>query len=250
MHLQFPSVPSTENFSNNMPHTMPSALHKHAAPPKPGRIFPFLHLPAELRIAIYEAALIAPCEVNASFHVRYSPIQGAALLRTCKQIYHEARAILYEKNTFRIDDFRPHLANQCGGGSQHATEWLTRIGAQNANLIRKVATEIRDLASIPCLLSFFTFLKEVCAVPAVEELSVWIDRANWGFSLENESEAELVTQLNAFASLKRLVIGGVIPSWWPEHLPGKIQNGSVKLEFAPAGSLMWVERLADKEENS
>ncbi|KAJ9648218.1 hypothetical protein H2199_001071 [Coniosporium tulheliwenetii] len=65
-----------------------------------------LNLPAELRFRIYEYALTAPdaaIKIYFSFQsLRVKPNLRLSLLRTCKQIYHEACDVLYTKNTILI----------------------------------------------------------------------------------------------------------------------------------------------------
>ncbi|SLM38474.1 hypothetical protein LPUS_08693 [Lasallia pustulata] len=57
-------------------------------------IFPFLSLPAELRIIIYRHLLVGGPENTALPHTQ--------ILRICKQVNHEAAAILYAENTFKL----------------------------------------------------------------------------------------------------------------------------------------------------
>ncbi|SLM33677.1 hypothetical protein LPUS_00809 [Lasallia pustulata] len=57
-------------------------------------IFPFLSLPAELRNVIYRHLLVGGPDTTAPPH--------AQILRTCKQVNHEATDILYAENTFNL----------------------------------------------------------------------------------------------------------------------------------------------------
>lgn len=65
-----------------------------------------LSLPTELRLRIYEYALTAPDNAIGLYFSyqtnRVKPDLGLGLLRTCRQIYHEARDVLYTKNTILI----------------------------------------------------------------------------------------------------------------------------------------------------
>lgn len=68
--------------------------------------FRLLDLPAELRMRIYEYALTAPdnaIRIYYSFQkCRVNPGLGLPLLRTCRQVYNEARDVLYQENTVLV----------------------------------------------------------------------------------------------------------------------------------------------------
>ncbi|KAA6416012.1 MAG: hypothetical protein FRX48_00731 [Lasallia pustulata] len=57
-------------------------------------IFPFLSLPGEIRNIIYEHLLIGGRDATANPHTQ--------ILRTCKQVNHEATGILYAENVFKL----------------------------------------------------------------------------------------------------------------------------------------------------
>ncbi|PVH73102.1 hypothetical protein DL98DRAFT_520112 [Cadophora sp. DSE1049] len=63
--------------------------------------FPILSLPTEIRQSIYKAALPRPHPLGFVSH-HSTPGLGVNLLRTCKQIYAEAHALVYTHNTFEL----------------------------------------------------------------------------------------------------------------------------------------------------
>ena len=74
-------------------------------------VFPFMSLPQELRQMVYKFALISQSTqpgIAKSFQrswdfeypIEYEAISAVTLLCTCKQVYHEANALLYSHNTF------------------------------------------------------------------------------------------------------------------------------------------------------
>lgn len=78
------------------------ALHASAA------TSPLLRLPAELRMMVYTFVLVCEKPLHPSNDAD-SPIAGAGLLATNKQIYHEARELLYEKNTFQLTTYNDQV---------------------------------------------------------------------------------------------------------------------------------------------
>ena len=58
----------------------------------------FLDIPAEIRNQIYQHVFVADDHFNFDSPSNFS--RGAALLRTCRQIYDEGRSILYSENHF------------------------------------------------------------------------------------------------------------------------------------------------------
>lgn len=96
--------------------------------------FPILRLPRELRDEIYRFCLCAAraVEVPPTWTPCIIPDDGLvmpttpALLRTNKQIYHEAREILYSENIFRFT--RP----------KHLVHFWNQIGSANRKQVRQI----------------------------------------------------------------------------------------------------------------
>ncbi|KAJ9667179.1 hypothetical protein H2201_002699 [Coniosporium apollinis] len=127
-----------------------------------------LELPRELRDIIYECSLSdpagldyisPPCPSNAP---NYWPLKagapiGTGVLRTCKQIYHEAHLTLLRKNTVHvhIDEDDPEGHN----GLCEAASFFTAVGPIRLREIRDVI--IYDSMTAPIGDRAFTF-SEVC----------------------------------------------------------------------------------------
>jgi hypothetical protein len=112
----------------------------------------FLDLPAELRNEIYRQVFVSDDCFNFDSPRNFS--RSAAFLRTCKQVYNEARSILYSENHFLfVRKTRRH-------GSYWEREWnevgfkavrkfLHLIGPENTALIRDATLLLED--ATPCL---------------------------------------------------------------------------------------------------
>jgi hypothetical protein len=87
-----------------------------------------LSLPLEIRLCIYRHVLLEQRQYIDPQRSFEDPRQNIrrALLRTCKQIYHEARLIFYSENTFVLSKPRAFFA------------FLGRIGTGNIALLRSL----------------------------------------------------------------------------------------------------------------
>lgn len=75
----------------------------------------FLDLPAEIRNSVYDFLFKFDTELRLKCCGRpdisqaaAAPVQGIALLSTCRQIHEEATTILYSQNTFAMGDTLEH----------------------------------------------------------------------------------------------------------------------------------------------
>lgn len=107
----------------------------------------FLDLPAELRNQVYRHVLVKNVEVNFAHPAAFS--RTAALLRTCRQVYEEARDILYSENEFRFDREqrsirRTFSAHSDEVGYKQFLRILKTIGAHNIAKFRKLSIEFED----------------------------------------------------------------------------------------------------------
>ena len=90
---------------NRIPTAITTMLPK-IPQPSTEQVFPFLNLPTELRIQVYNLALPKKVRVRpvAPFAWSVNPYKDAlALLRTSHQIRNEARPLLFSNSNFRID---------------------------------------------------------------------------------------------------------------------------------------------------
>ncbi|KAK3717483.1 hypothetical protein LTR37_005873 [Vermiconidia calcicola] len=94
-----------------------------------------LDLPAELRNAIYRHALVPTDPID----IRTARTDSS-LLRTCKQIYWEARPIFFSKNDFAyaVSNF-----NSRGDDFRTVVRWLDGIGKENAESIKNFAMQFQ-----------------------------------------------------------------------------------------------------------
>ncbi|KAI1840604.1 hypothetical protein JX266_013208 [Neoarthrinium moseri] len=68
--------------------------------------FPFFTLPTEIRILIYQELLLSPRPIHSNTNGSTSSSAfHVAILRTCRQVYTEARPVLYHQNTVHIEVF-------------------------------------------------------------------------------------------------------------------------------------------------
>lgn len=198
-------------------------------------IFPFLTLPAELRIAIYEAAFIAPCEIDASYSTPSTQpgLVPGAFLRTCRQVYHEAHKILYSRNTFCVGQGSSTLAR--------GSTWLSNIGKHNAGLLKSVSVQMDYVSSTTEAFALINFLMELRRSASILELSLWLVEIN--HSLIGRGGPFFI-ELCRFQNLQRVVFGGECPNMWRDSLQETIRifNTDIKFEFVPYNSPTWLER--------
>ena len=114
---------------------------------KPG----FLSLPKEIRDQIYRVMLVTERSLDFA-----KPCIGfrrsSQLLATCRQIYQEARHLLYSENKFiiaRKPSFRarPFVAGSREIGYKDTLLFLRRIGQENIGLLRDVAIAFEDASA-------------------------------------------------------------------------------------------------------
>ncbi|RDL33894.1 Uncharacterized protein BP5553_08262 [Venustampulla echinocandica] len=134
----------------------------------------FLSLPLEIRLQIYDLLLVS----------RYDPAQNPSwavgnthqkriildmdqspeyrtmepgILRTCKQIYHEANPILYSDNVFKI------------GGAEYMFRFIVRVGPVNIQFVKSIYIWVHWLSDLHPWLQLFPILaKEATGLRNVE----------------------------------------------------------------------------------
>lgn len=112
----------------------------------------FLDLPAELRNDIYKRAIINPATKDINFRFAQNFGHNSALLRTCKQVYEEARQFLYGEHEFcfvRCDEKRGEYWQDWRSeweevGWKDVRRFLATIGPKNIAELRSIKFEFRD----------------------------------------------------------------------------------------------------------
>lgn len=98
----------------------------------------FCHLPAELRQVIFRLVLCKPIvrleKKQREYSFRSSDV-STSLLRVCKVFHHEAAYILYQENTFGIQDYRV---------DHFTTIFCPTIGTTNASRIRSLQVDLQS----------------------------------------------------------------------------------------------------------
>ncbi|KAF7510830.1 hypothetical protein GJ744_005930 [Endocarpon pusillum] len=111
---------------------------------------PFLSLPPEIRMMIYRY-LLSKKLTKTVVHIKKELFRqpktcsrdkatptvpttlSSQLLRVCRQIYHEAVAILYSENVFKVNEL--HVLHE---------DFLCSIGVRNLALLNSVTIEVAD----------------------------------------------------------------------------------------------------------
>jgi hypothetical protein len=107
----------------------------------------FTDLPGEIRVRIYRSVFVTQAPI--SFHTRSGFQRSSNLLRTCKTVLEEGRAVLYGENAFHFE--RSH----CARGRYFEYEWheigfkdvrrfLETIGNTNISMMRYLSFEFSD----------------------------------------------------------------------------------------------------------
>ncbi|KAF2686827.1 hypothetical protein K458DRAFT_485973 [Lentithecium fluviatile CBS 122367] len=211
-------------------------MYTHTKPLQKTSTFPLFALPAELRVAIYTAALTAPSDLLARPHTRLLSqdphLTTGALLSTCKQVHFEAHSILYTQNTFCV-----------GSDAEDAKEgvrWLHRIGKANAGLLRTVVVEMRETGLLADVFPYVTFLAALRkSSTGLRELSIWTGRGSY---LPWASEWLVAGELARFYRLEKMVIGDGMAGRWSDRFGRLRDKYGVKIEVVSIESLVWKER--------
>lgn len=107
----------------------------------------FLDIPAELRNEIYRHVLVKKSKVSFAHPANFP--RTAALLRTCRQVYEEARGILYSENEFRFERDHRNIRRAYSVAShevgyQHFLRVLRLVGAHNISKLRTLEIDFED----------------------------------------------------------------------------------------------------------
>jgi hypothetical protein len=189
----------------------------------------FLTLPAELRLRIYEDALVSRLSGTA---LKYSGKRsegkkqilvhlvgssqntnmGAGLLRTCKQVYLEANQMLYAQNIFHIRE------------AEDGLRFFERIGSANASNVKSITIWVSYLAELRTWLKLLQTLAMVAT--GLRRLVLgWGARTDCAISLQRGAiqrglgdSLDFVRNLARIQGLDELVIQGYFAQPWPAYL--------------------------------
>lgn len=200
----------------------------------------FLSLPAEIRLEIYEAALIMPFEIEATFRKRMDQtvlIPGDLLL-TCKQIHSEAKDILYSQNTFHASDKTVDT---------DGIEWLSRIGPRNAQHIRFLTLSINHgISSVRGEESLLRYLRKLKSVLTdLQELTFWIAEHNWEPSFQTLLQFSW-GDLKTLAPFRKIIVGGYWHSLSIETFHRRCKHCNFDFGCIDLNSFRWEERESEK----
>jgi hypothetical protein len=167
-------------------------------------------IPLEIRHQIYGLLLVSQDDLPARLPLRndrerrtqrkwrkyqYNTSMGN-ILQTCKQIYHEARWVLYSQNVFRFYDPRQTL------------DFIHLIGLENLKLVKRLDFGVWSIIDRPPILPLFNLLAE-------EADGLQGFHIRWAFTREYSG---LLRGLNAKLDARALeelrkILAPVIPDW-------------------------------------
>lgn len=135
-------APATDE--DNVPSKVSSKRRKTQ---KPCQTVGFMSLAAEIRNMIYKLVLVTDTPIDLSHATNFR--RSAAILRTCKAVYDEARQILYGRNSFRLErQFRPraryYQSEWIEVGWKDVRRWLRAIGPVNISYLQHILIKFDD----------------------------------------------------------------------------------------------------------
>lgn len=233
-----PSIPSpTSTPHRNHPVIIPATSNAET-----NNKVTFLTLPLEIRLRIYDLLLVSRFDraQNPSWAVgntyqqliilhmirifRHGTMEPG-ILRTCKQIHHEAHAILYSQNVFKITEPKDMF------------RFSAEIGIANIKLLRTLYIWVPYTAKLTPWLQILHFLAEEATGLRFIELG-WGASCEFPWQLERGARErglgdnlEFVRALGKIQGLKRLVITGYFAKNWPAYLERRM---SVPVRSVPA----------------
>lgn len=185
----------------------------------------FLDLPAELRLCIYEEALVrridTPFAATSSWDRRkYILLHfiGTAvkinipigLLRTCKQLHAEAAPIIYSQNIFSANE--PH----------DVLRFLDQIGVANASYVSRMHLWVSYLSPLETWLQTLEMLRVMAE--GLRHLEIGFSMADVRRTEEYRGHGGNVRFLHALtqlSGLETIVIEGEYAKHWPSYLRQK-----------------------------
>lgn len=192
-----------------------------------------LTLPVEIRLRIYNLLLISrfdrtenpPSAVGNTdqklilFHMgqfqQYRTMEPG-ILRTCKQIYHEANSILYSQNVFAISE------------PEQMFRLIVKIGPVNLKLVKTLDIWVPWMAELSPWLQLLDTLSEEAS--GMRHIAIrWDVHFEFRWGLERGAKErglgdnlDFVRALGKIQGLEKLVIGGYYAKNWPAYLEERI----------------------------
>jgi hypothetical protein len=134
------------------------------------------------------------------------------ILRTCKQIYHEAKTILYSQNVFTISE------------PEQMFRFIVQIGLVNVPLVKTLHIWVPWIADLtPWLQLLDVLAKEATGLRSIE--LGWGTNCHFPWHLERGAQErglgdnlDFVRALGKIQGLEKLVIKGHYAKHWPAYL--------------------------------
>ncbi|CAM1505258.1 Fc.00g108950.m01.CDS01 [Cosmosporella sp. VM-42] len=176
----------------------------------------FFTIPTEIRLRIYELLLVSkPLDEEVSlWEYRDQPRSNPGILRTCKQIYDEANAILYLRNKLVVTN------------PESMFYLMDQIGTRNLKLVRSLNILVPWTERVDQWTILFQTLAEDASGLRDIEIAWGMDciesltELARGTSLGDD--LDFVRALAQIKGLERLVIGGYYAKRWPAYLEEKM----------------------------
>ena len=193
----------------------------------------FLTLPVEIRLQIYDLLLVSRFDrmQNPSWAVgntdqklvlldmiqapQYRTMEPG-ILRTCKQIYHEANPILHSQNVFAINE------------PEQMFRFIVQVGLVNFKLVKTLHIWVPWMAKLaPWLQLLYILAEEASGLRSIE--LGWGANCDFHYHPERGTEErglgdslDFVRALGKIQGLEKLVIKGYYAKNWPVYLEGRI----------------------------
>lgn len=220
--------------------------------------FAFLNLPTEIRLYIYEHLLVAYVDSASSLQhglqaaicldvwkPRWRVHMGTGILRTCRQVYQEARHVLYSQNVFiaRRPNELLNLRIICGQENFSMIRRL-RIGisrfADKNKIIEALNTLAKDATSLRDLSVFWADPGMVFpGCPRRRRRTVDGDRGPG-------IDVDIARALGSLTSVEKLSLSGCYAKNWPDYFRMKI-GCSIASPVDPSLRRPW--RIVEPDEN-
>lgn len=198
---------------------------------------PFLSLPFNIRLQIYKYALIDKQPIQPWLRrtkENSTTTLAAPLLRTCRQIYHEAAPVLYAGNEFTI--FYPKMI----------IDWLQKTGPHNVKRLEYLRLVVpakygscdglEDKSQSKRL--WLGLLEKLANKEmGLRFLKVYFDHDSWFYPGAGK-DVRFVERLARFRGVQ-IIMDGYFQRGWPDY----VENGTEKPVFYAYDGLISREKL-------